>query len=75
MWRSGLRIRHCHCNSLVAAVAQVQSLAWELPHAVDAAKEICKYIHSAVTSHTLQGPGNQQFAFNLYEFIYTGCFI
>ena len=29
-WRIGLRIQHCQ----IAAVAQVQSLAWKLPHAV-----------------------------------------
>ena len=32
------RIQHCYCMACVTAVAQVQSLAQELPHAVGRAK-------------------------------------
>ena len=32
-----VRILHCHCCGLFAAVAQVQSLAPELPHATGVA--------------------------------------
>ena len=39
-WPSGLRIWHCHCCSLVTAVAWVQSMAQELPHAVGTAPKI-----------------------------------
>ena len=42
MVHSRLGIPCCHCGARVAAAVQVQSLAWELPHAVDVAKENLK---------------------------------
>ena len=33
LWHSGLRIGIVTAAAWIAAVAQVQSLAWELPHA------------------------------------------
>ena len=38
-WFRGLRIQRYHAVALATAVAQVRSLAWELPHAVGAAKK------------------------------------
>ena len=51
LWCSGLRIQQYHSRgSQVTAVAQVPSLAWELPHAMGAAKEKkkkrCRTIHT-----------------------------
>ena len=37
-WPSGLRIWHCHYCGSVAAMAGVQSLAWEFPYAAGASK-------------------------------------
>ena len=37
LWLSRLRIWYCHCSGQVTAVAWVQSLAQELPHAVGTA--------------------------------------
>ena len=39
MRHNGFRIWCCHCSGLGAVVAQVQSLAWELPHAAGTAKQ------------------------------------
>ena len=41
-WHSGLRIWHCHSCGVGPAVARIQSLAWELPYATDAAKKIAR---------------------------------
>ena len=41
LWHSGLRIWHCHCRGLLRSWlwCQVWSLAWELLHAIGAAKK------------------------------------
>ena len=38
LWHSRLRVLCCHSSGLGAAEAQVQSPAWELPHASGVAK-------------------------------------
>ena len=39
-WLSGLRISIVTAVAQVPAVAQIQFLAWELPHAVGVAKQV-----------------------------------
>ena len=41
-WLSGLRIWHCHYCGSVAAMAGVQSLAWEFPYAAGASNFFLK---------------------------------
>ena len=38
-WPCTLRIQHCHCCDLVTAVAQVQSLAQKVMHALSMAEK------------------------------------
>ena len=48
--QSSLVARSCKESSVVTAVAQVRSLAWELPFALDVAKiDICRWLSNLWT--------------------------